>query len=69
MGAIDIEEENRQWNEVMKLAEKYGLIAQAYGGAAILMSHDVQREANCYHAIQYKCGLGPHPSKATPRGA
>jgi hypothetical protein len=56
---MEIEEE-RQWNEVMKLAEKYGLIAYAYGGTAILFSHDVQREQGCYADIQYKCGLRPH---------
>jgi len=60
---IDKEEEGRQWTEVMKLADQYGLIASAYGGTATLMAHSVQREAGCYHNIQYKCGLGPHPSK------
>ena len=56
-------EETRQWDEVMNLAEKYGLIVQAYGGTATLFSHDTQREEGCYYDIQYKCGLGPHPSR------
>lgn len=33
------------WNEVMELAVKYGFITQAYGGAAILVTHKNQLEA------------------------
>jgi len=36
--------EQEQWDEVMRMAEEYGLIIQAYGGTAILMSHDEQRK-------------------------
>ena len=60
---INKEEEDRQWTEVMDLSEKYGLIGQAYAGVTTLFSHSVQREEGLYHDIQYKCGLGPHPSK------
>lgn len=33
------------WKEVMKLAEQYGFILQAYGGTAILATHENQLEA------------------------
>ena len=33
---------DRHWREVMDLAEKYGFIAQAYGGTAILLTHKNQ---------------------------
>lgn len=32
------------WQEVMKLAEKYGFMLQAYGGTAILATHKNQLE-------------------------
>jgi|GEM_PF-3914135 len=35
-------DEDRQWDEVMKLAEKYGLIRQAYGGVAVLAHQTVE---------------------------
>jgi|GEM_PF-1999613 len=47
----------------MDLSEKYGLIGQAYAGVATLFSHSVQQEEGFYYDIQYKRGLGPHPSK------
>lgn len=34
------------WKEVMDLAQKYGFIAQAYGGSAILLTHKTQLEAD-----------------------
>lgn len=45
---IDIDkmqELDSHWNEVMKLAEKYGFILQAYGGTAILATHRNQLDA------------------------
>lgn len=33
------------WSEVMKLAEKYGFIAQAYAGTATLATHEVLLDA------------------------
>ena len=33
------------WQEVMKLAEKYGFIVNAYGGTATLATHENQIEA------------------------
>lgn len=33
------------WEEVMKLAEKYGFILQAYGGTALLATHRNQLES------------------------
>ena len=51
------------WNEILKEAEKQGLITMSYGGVAILMTYENQKEKGIYHDTQYKCGLGPHPSK------
>lgn len=34
------------WTEVMKLAEKYGFISQAYGGVAVITTNSVYLEAN-----------------------
>lgn len=33
---------NKKWSEVMNLAKKYGFIIQAYGGTAVLATHEVQ---------------------------
>jgi len=41
-----------KWEEVMKLAEKYGFIARAYGGVAMLMCHEVQKEEGIFEEIQ-----------------
>lgn len=35
---------DQHWSEVMSLAERYGFIAQAYGGTALLITHRVQLE-------------------------
>lgn len=35
---------DRHWQEVMDAAKKYGFIAQAYGGTALLLTHRVQLE-------------------------
>lgn len=34
----------QHWVEVLKLAEEYGFIVQAYGGVALLATHEVQKE-------------------------
>lgn len=42
---INIDEMERldeHWQEVMKLAEKYGYILQCYGGTAVLATHKTQ---------------------------
>ena len=36
---------DEHWTEVMELAEKYGFILQAYGGAALLATHRNQLES------------------------
>lgn len=36
---------DRHWGEVMKLAERYGFIAQAYGGTAMLSTHSAMLDA------------------------
>lgn len=38
-------EADRHWQEVMRLAEKYGFIVQAYGGTAVLLTHKNQLES------------------------
>lgn len=40
-----IKELDSHWTEVMKLAEQYGFICQAYGGTATLATHKNQLEA------------------------
>ena len=35
---------DQRWKKVMELAERYGFIAQAYGGTALLLTHRVQLE-------------------------
>ena len=35
---------DEHWQEVMDLAQKYGFILQAYGGTAILATHENQKE-------------------------
>lgn len=35
---------DKNWKEVMDLAEKYGFIIQAYGGVAMLATHQAQIE-------------------------
>lgn len=33
-------ENDSHWEEVLKLAEKYGFIRQSFGGTAILVTHE-----------------------------
>jgi len=40
------------WKQVMELAKKYGFIVQAYGGTAILMCHEEQKEKGLFEKIQ-----------------
>jgi hypothetical protein len=51
------------YTETLKKAEKEGLVVMAYGGVAMLMAHEVQKEKGIFDATQYKCGLAPHQSK------
>lgn len=41
-----MKELDSHWNDVMNLAEQYGFIAQAAGGAAILLTHKNQLKAD-----------------------
>ena len=43
---LRLQELDSHWNEVMKLAERYGFISQAYGGAAIVTTNHAYLEAN-----------------------
>jgi len=45
-------QEDRRWQEVMKLAEKYGFIIQAYGGVATLATHEEQKKAGIWEKCQ-----------------
>ncbi len=44
--------DNRHWQEVMKLAEKYGFILQAYGGTATLATQENQKQAGIWEKCQ-----------------
>ena len=41
-----------KWDEVMKLAQENGFITMAYGGVAILMSHDTQKMRGIFEKTQ-----------------
>lgn len=47
-GKLDmrLEEMDSHWEEVMRLAERYGFISQSYGGAAIVTTNHAFLEAN-----------------------
>jgi hypothetical protein len=49
-------EQSEGWKEVMRLAQKHGLIGFAGGGVAVLISPRVQLEEKDYHRIQVACG-------------
>ena len=49
------------YEEIMLEAEKAGLIIYAYGGVAILATHEEQKEREIFEHTQYKCGLRKHP--------
>jgi hypothetical protein len=52
--------EDRAWDQVMDLAKRHGLIAQAYGGTAILLHPDEQREQGIYEQCRKMSGLTAH---------
>lgn len=41
-----LKEMDSHWEEVMRLAERYGFITQAYGGAAIVTTNRAYLETN-----------------------
>ena len=43
---IALSELDGHWTEVMKLAERYGFISQAYGGVAVITTNGAYLEAN-----------------------
>ena len=47
-GRLDLRlhELDSHWTEVMKLAERYGFISQAYGGVAVITTNDAYLDAN-----------------------
>ncbi len=52
-GKLDmrLQEFDSHWTEVMKLAEKYGLIMQSYGGVATLATNMEYRNVNGFKAL------------------
>ena len=55
--AVENDQEQDHWQEVMDLAQKYGFIIQAYGGVAVLATHEEQKEAGLYERTQKAAGL------------
>ena len=49
------------WEKIMKAAAEAGFIVHAYGGTAVLATHENQKEAGIFEETQYKCGHGKHP--------
>jgi len=49
-------EQGKRWKEVMKLAERYGFIIQAYGGVATLGTHEEQKKAGIFEKTQVMNG-------------
>lgn len=39
--------DQEKWDEVMKLANEYGLIVFAYGGVAVLMCEEEREKVGC----------------------
>jgi len=51
-----IDEQSRCWDEIVKLAEKAGLITVAAGGVMVLMHPNIQIEEGHYHRAQFMSG-------------
>ncbi len=49
-----LKELDSHWKDVMDLAQKYGFIAQAAGGTAILLTHKNQLEADGEEKYLYR---------------
>ncbi|MCP4990827.1 MAG: hypothetical protein GY928_33740 [Colwellia sp.] len=60
----EIDKQIEQWNEIMKLAEKAGLIDRAGAGVAVLIHPITQLENRRYHRVQYMTG-NSHRCKAS----
>ena len=55
--AVESDQEHGHWQEVMDLAQHYGFIIQAYGGVAMLATHEEQKKAGLYERTQKAAGL------------
>jgi len=55
--------QEQAYDEVCRIARENALIHQGYGGVVVIVHPETQREYGIYDEIQYKHGLGPHPSK------
>ena len=55
--AVENDQERDYWQEVMNLAQKRGFIVQAYGGVAVLATHEEQKKAGIYERTQKAAGL------------
>ena len=50
-----------KWAEIIRMAEEFGFVYHSYGGVALLLHPDVQKEQGVYEQVQYACGRGEHP--------
>lgn len=50
-------DKDQHWEEVLRLAEKYGFIVYAGGGVAVLATHQVQKELD--EAFQKRTKVTP----------
>jgi len=44
-----------KWDKIIKEAIKEGFVTMSYGGVAILMSHEVQKEQGIFEKTQKMC--------------
>jgi len=51
----------KTWDEILTAASQSGFITYSFGGVAILMCHEVQKEQGIFEATQWKAGLGKFP--------
>lgn len=52
----EIDAQAKRWDDIMKQAERAGLIAGGSGGVIILMHPRTQIDEGCYHKIQWMTG-------------
>lgn len=53
----------RAWRECMSLAERHALVAQAYGGVAVLMLPEEQRKIGRRGACLMAAGFDPYEAE------
>lgn len=55
-----------KWDRVMALAERGGFIITAFGGVAVLATHDIQKKEGIFEHTQWRNGVGPLPEDDLP---